>query len=217
MIHDVDKTLEKLIYERGNLDKNEIDVSFELPNGDWVSRLARPTINCWCYDLRENVKLRNMEINVNRMERYAQMRLAPMRFNLTYLVTAWARKIEDEHQLLWRVLGALARTSVWEPGLCEGMLREQPYDIPVAVGQIGDTTGNITDLWSVLESEMRLGFTVVLTLALDVERAIEAPLVFEAEVGVGQADEPPKKVLTALDRKLIHKVDKNTKPKDSKR
>ncbi|MFN8375299.1 MAG: DUF4255 domain-containing protein [Anaerolineae bacterium] len=212
MIHDFDKTLEKLIMERGKLDRNEIDISFELPNGDWVSRLARPTINCWCYDLRENVKLRNMEINVNRMERHAQLRLAPLRYSLTYLVTAWARKIEDEHQLLWRVLGALARSTVLEPEICEGLLREQPYDIPITVGQIGDTTGNITDLWSVLESEMRLGFTVCATLALDVERGFDAPMVFEKEIGIGQSQEPSTKVMTALDRKLTYKVDK----KDSK-
>ncbi len=208
MIHDFDKTLEKLIVEQGNLDKNEIDVSFELPNGDWASRLARPTINCWCYDLRENVKLRNMEINVNRMERHAQLRLAPLRFSLTYLVTAWARKIEDEHQLLWRVLGALARLPVITPDRCEGALREQPYDIPITVGQIGDTTGNITDLWSVLESEMRLGFTVCATLALDTERGFDAPMVFEKEIGVGQSQDPTTEVMTALDRKLVFKVDK---------
>ncbi|NWF69244.1 MAG: DUF4255 domain-containing protein [Chloroflexi bacterium] len=213
MIHDLDKTLEKIILERGRLSKNEVDIAFDLPSSDWASRLSRPTINCWCYDLRENTKLRNMEFNTIRGERSAQMRLAPLRFSLTYLVTAWARKIEDEHQLLWRALSALVRSTVIESEMAQGALRDQPYDIPISVGQIGETTGNLTDLWSVLESEMRLGFTCVVTLALDTERALEAPMVFEKEIGVGQAQQPPKRVLTALDRKIIQKADKDKKPR----
>jgi Pvc16 N-terminal domain len=208
MLHDLDKTIEKLILERGNLSKNEIDIAFELPSSEWASRLGRPTINCWCYDLRENVKLRNMEMQLTRNNRIGEIRQAPLRFMLTYLITAWARKVEDEHQLLWRALGALAGTMVLEPELCEGTMREQPYDIPVAVGQMGDTTGNMVDLWSVLESEMRLGFPVVFTVALDVERGFDAPLVFEKRIGVGQSDNPPDQVMTALDRYIIQKAQK---------
>jgi hypothetical protein len=206
MIHDFDKTLEKMLIEHGKLSKNEVDISFELPNADWSSRLSRPTINCWCYDLRENVKLRNMEMNVNKRDRYAQLRLAPLRYSLTYLVTAWARRIEDEHQLLWRALGALARFTVLSPEQCEGTVREQPYDIPIMVGQVGETTGNIIDLWSVLESEMRLAFTVVVTLALDLERGFDAPLVFETRIGVGQSERPLDEEMTALDGYIVKKM-----------
>ena len=65
MLHDLDKTLENMLVEHGKLDRNEIDLSFEQPNGEWSAQINRPTINCWCFDLRENTKLRNMDIRHN--------------------------------------------------------------------------------------------------------------------------------------------------------
>jgi hypothetical protein len=205
MLHDLNRTLEKLLIERGKIDKGEIDIAFELPNAEWASRLARPSINCWCYDLRENVKLRNMEMNVTRNQdtRRATLRLPPRRYDVTYLVTAWARRVEDEHQLLWRALGALAQNTVLTPDDCEGELREQPYELPMQLAQQGETGVNITDLWSVLQSEMRLGFNLVVTLALDTQRVFDTPLVLEAQFGVGQRADAPKRELQARDREFV--------------
>jgi hypothetical protein len=53
MLHDLDKTLERIIIADGNLRPNEVDIAFEQPSRDWSSRLSRPTVNCWCFDLRE--------------------------------------------------------------------------------------------------------------------------------------------------------------------
>jgi hypothetical protein len=68
MLHDFDKTLEKLLLQQGNL--SDIEISFEQPTREWSGRLNRPTLNCFCFDLRENLKLRNMEmqttVNGNR-------------------------------------------------------------------------------------------------------------------------------------------------------
>lgn len=201
MLHDLDRTLQKLLYERGNLKKDEIEIAFEQPTAEWSSRLSRPTINCWCFDLRENIKLRNMEMqrpdrdilrqmsqrDANGKAPQIAMQLAPLRFNLTYLVTAWARKIEDEHRLLWRALGALTAQTMLEPAACEGELKDQPYDIPISAAQITEAASTFTDLWSVLDNQMRLGFTLQVTLALDTQRAFEAPLVLESVVRVGQS------------------------------
>lgn len=215
MIHDLDKTLKKLLIERGKLDKNEIEVAFEQPTGEWASRLSRPTINCWCYDLRENVKLRNMDMNVSREqrkglfergERSVRMGLPPLRFTLTYLVTAWARRIEDEHQLFWRALGALAQSTSLDPASCEGNLRDQPYEIPITVGQPTEATGSFTDLWSVLDNQMHLGFNFVATLALDPERGFVEPLVLERQIGVGQSENPEEEILSTLDRTLVYRA-----------
>lgn len=212
MLHDLDTTLQKLIYEYGRLNKNEVDVAFELPTSEWAARLSRPTINCWCFDLHENVKLRNMDMRVTKGDGRAALQLAPMRFNITYLVTAWAREIEDEHRLLWRALAALARTPVLDPTTCDGELRDQPYDIPILVGQLSDIGVNFTDLWGVIESEMRLGFTARITLALDTQRGFDEPLVLEKRIGVGQAERPRERRLTALDRTLVQ----TTKDRKSK-
>ncbi len=194
MLPDLDLTIEKILVERGKLSKGEIDISFEQPNSEWSATLSRPTVNCWAFDLRENLKLRSMEMEVTRQmagkKKQANIRMVPMRFDISYLITAWARKAEDEHQLLWRSLGALSHYLALNPDQCEGLLKEQPYDMPVMVAQVTESASNMTDLWSVLDNEMRMGFTFVVTVALDPQRVLEAPLVLEGRLIFGQSFEP---------------------------
>ena len=194
MLHDLDRTIEKILIERGSLNKGEIDISFEQPTSEWSATLSRPTINCWAFDLRENLKLRSMEMEVTRQmsgrKKQANIRLVPLRFDVSYLITAWARKAEDEHQLLWRALGALVHFLALTPDQCEGTLKDQPYDMPVMVAQVTEAASNMTDLWSVLDNQMRMGFTFVTTVALDPQRILDAPLVLEGRLIFGQAFRP---------------------------
>jgi hypothetical protein len=211
MIQDLDKTLEKLIYERGRLNRNEIDISFEQPTGEWSARLNRPTLNCWGFDLRENVKLRSMDMTATQRDNHARIALRPLRYDLMYLITAWARRIEDEHQLLWRALGALVQVPRLDPNECEGGLRDQMFDIPLVVGNITDRMPSMTDLWSVLDNQMRLGFTLVVTLALDSGRGFDAPLVLEKQVTVGQAQHPEDRVISAPDVVIRQQASRKSK------
>lgn len=192
MLHDLDKTIEKYLVQQGNLNPNQIDISFEQPTGQWSARLSRPTLNCWCFDLRENVKLRTVTPTTNRNGNQGQRRYPPRRMDLTYLITAWASKIEDEHQLLWRALAALKRVLVLETKDCEGLLRYQTHDVPLLVADTSNTNINLVDLWGVLENQMRLGFLLTATVELDVELSIEAPLVLEATIRLGSSDEPER-------------------------
>jgi hypothetical protein len=48
---------------------------------------------------------------------------------------------------------------------------------------------NLVDLWSVLDNQMRLGFTLVITLELDLALAEEAPLVLEATIRTGRTED----------------------------
>jgi len=66
LLYDLNKTLEKILIQKGNITPNQIDISFEQPNGQWSARLSRPTLNCWCFDLRENIKLRSVEMTTQR-------------------------------------------------------------------------------------------------------------------------------------------------------
>jgi hypothetical protein len=199
MIHDLDETIRQLLIKKGRLNAGEIDISFDQPTGDWAAGLSRPTINCWLYDARENLELRSMEWRVTRSNGQGQKRIAPLRFDLNYLVTAWTRKVEDEHQLLWRALGALAQARSLSPEQCVGALQGQPFDIPTKVGQVSDAVPNLTDLWSVLDNEMRAGFNFVVSLALDADLGFDGPLVLAKKLVVGQAEEPPRHELTVPD------------------
>ncbi|MCU0512535.1 MAG: DUF4255 domain-containing protein [Anaerolineae bacterium] len=177
MIHDLDKTLEKMIYQRGNINRTDIDITFDTPDREWSGRLSRPTLNCWAYDLRENMKLRSMERQVVRNGDTAAVLFPSIRMDVSYLVTAWARKMEDEHQLIWRALSALKRTPRIAPAEAEGMLRYQKRDLPLLVATPSDHPVNLPDLWGVLDNVMRLGFTLVVTVELDTALAdYEAPV-----------------------------------------
>jgi hypothetical protein len=195
VLHDLNKTIEKILIERGKLTPNQIDISFEQPNGQWSARLSRPTLNCFCFDVRENLKLRTAGTSVTRHGDTASRSLPTRRMDLTYLVTAWASKIEDEHQLLWRSLATLKRIASIEPRDGEGMMRYQTRDVPLLVADTSSTNMNLVDLWGVLDNQMRLGFTLMATVELDVELSIEAPLVFEATIRLGSSDDPARRTL----------------------
>jgi hypothetical protein len=214
MLHDFDKTLENLLINEGKINKRDIDISFEQPTGEWSSQLRRPTLSCWCFDLRENLKLRSMERRVTSNQNMGQVNFPARRIDLTYLVTAWARKVEDEHQLLWRALGTLKRLHKLEPHECEGALRYQQNDIQLFVADMSKPHTNLIDLWSVLDNQMRLGFTLQATVELDTDIGFEAPLVLEASIRVGQAETPADHALSALDVELEHRADEQNNNKD---
>jgi Pvc16 N-terminal domain len=214
MLADFDKTLEKLLITEGNLNRSEIDIAFDPPTGEWSSRLNRPTLNCWCFDLRENIKLRIPDRTVANNGNAARIGMPIKRMDLSYLVTAWARKMEDEHQLLWRGLGALKRFSALEPDQCEGALQYQEHNVPLAVADMSLIQTNLVDLWSVLENQMRLGFVLVATVELDIRFGFDVPLVLEGTIRVGEADRPEKRTLTGRPEEIKIKPRSNKKDVD---
>ena len=67
-------------------------------------RVTKPTINLFLYDVRENHELRSNQRSLVRNGAVGSERQAPVRMDLTYLISAWTTDISDEHQLLGRVL-----------------------------------------------------------------------------------------------------------------
>jgi hypothetical protein len=208
MIQDLDKTLEKLVYEKGKLSRNDVDVSFDQPNSDWSSRISRPTVNCWCFDLQENVKLRTMQRRVTNEDTLGVISYPPIRIDLTYMITAWARKVEDEHALMWRVLSVMSQTPELIPANCEGALKDQPYNLPMLVANIPERIPNMSDLWSVLNNQMRMGFLAVITVSLDRTIAIETPLTFSSTVRIGQSENPADRTLQVADKEIVRQTER---------
>jgi hypothetical protein len=177
MIPDLDKTIEKILYANGGFSRNDIDVSFDTPDREWSSRLSRPSISCWAFDLRENMKLRSLERQVSRNGANTTTLYPSYRMDVTYLITAWARKMEDEHRLLWRALAALKRTPLLKPRDCEGELRYQQHDVLMLTATPSDHPTNMVDLWGVVDNVMHMGFTLCVTLELERDYAFTAPAV----------------------------------------
>src|SRR5690606_33527724 len=118
MLDDLDKTLESVLRSRGSIGE-DIEIAFDQPNREWASRLSRPTLNIFAFDIRENPKMRHVEREVSRHATSATFSIPPRRIDVAYVVTAWTRKIEDEHRLLWRALATMKRVSYLNPADCE--------------------------------------------------------------------------------------------------
>lgn len=216
MINDLDSTLEKIVYTVGKIPRNEVDISFELPNREWSSRISRPTLNMWAYDLRENLRLRPNSGQVAPLDnRTARVYQPPLRFDLSYWVSAWARRVEDEHNLLWRGLAALKKTRVISPAQTEGNLRFSLIDLPVRVAEPSEQSVNVSDLWGVLDNSMKLGFQVIITMELDLEMVVETPLVLEKTLRFGQTLDGKSRRLSDLDVEFTEKGDPQKNPHSS--
>jgi hypothetical protein len=112
-----------------------------------------------------------------------------VRMDLHYIITAWATEPEDEHQLLTRTLMALFRYAHLPGDLLPASLQSQSKPIPMMVAQY-DEYRNPTDVWQVLDNEIRPAIACILTLALDPYEPVVAPLVRTRELRFGQAVPP---------------------------
>jgi hypothetical protein len=166
---DLDETIRQLLIRDVPLNLSEVDVSFDAPDREWSGRLSRPTVNCFLYDVRENEELRESAWDVSRdvANGTVTRRKLPIRFNTTYNVTVWARAPEDEHRLLWRVLGALARNPSLPDDLVQGALVDQPFPLVARVARPEQARTNPADLWQALDNRIRPSLTYVVTVALD--------------------------------------------------
>jgi hypothetical protein len=202
MIHDLDEVLRELLTREIPIKNNEVEIKFDQPSREWSARLSRPTLNLFLYDVRENPKLRQAQ-PMWHVERHADgtvtRRLKPVRVDLHYMVTAWANDPEDEHRLLAATLLALFRTPELPEDLLSESLQNQPVPIALMAAQ-EDELRNPTDVWNVLDNEMRPAIVCIVTMALDPYKPIVGPMVRTRELRFGQAARPWQEQLDEPDK-----------------
>lgn len=197
MIDALDETLRQLLQKELPVRNNEIEISFDQPKREWSARLSRPTLNLFLYDLRENMRLRNPSPGwaVTRDGNgRASQRPPAHRVDLHYMVTAWANDPGDEHRLLTGALMALFRSPEIPMALLPESLQDQPAPITIQTAQ-ADSMTKPTDLWGVLDNEMRPALSCVVTLALNPFEALQTPLVRTRELRLGPSERPPTRTL----------------------
>lgn len=180
MIADVDEVLRKLLIQEIQIKGNEIDIQFDTPKREWSSRLSKPTINLFLFDLRENLRLRGSEQyrTVPRPDGSTEIHRNPVRMDLRYLMTAWVKEAEDEHILLSNALMGLLRNPFLPVSIYTERMKSQPAPVPLDVATFPPESGPIdkfTEIWGVLDNEMRPGILVTVTISVDPY----TPLVFK--------------------------------------
>lgn len=189
MIADLDESIRQLLIEEIPIKNGEVDIVFDQPKREWSARLAKPTINFFLYDVRENVTLRHHEwerLSNNRTSDLAHMKRTPYRVDCAYIITAWAADPEDEHRLLSRGLLALFRNPVMPTEILSGSLKHQPFEIPLQLAQT-DKLRNPAELWSAMDNEMRPSVPFVVTIALDPWTEVSGPVVKTLILKPGQS------------------------------
>ncbi|GFE18384.1 hypothetical protein Sgleb_64310 [Streptomyces glebosus] len=185
-MHEVDEAIRRVL-RGGVLPDGTGDVAFEAPTRDWAARRNAPTLNAYLYDIREDVARRERGAIAERDARgvVVRRRQPPRWFRLSYLVTAWTTRPEDEHRLLSAALGCLLSHEILPAAALPDALRGLEVSIPLTVAVPPPESRSIADIWSALGGELKPSLDVVVTVPVPVSPSYEvAPPVTEGAVTV---------------------------------
>ena len=191
MISDVDEALRNLILDSLTVSRQNVDIKYDLPSRDWASRLNRPTINLFLFDIRENLRLRGAEQarQFPLPNGKVEVRRNPVRIDLRYLLTAWTKDPEDEHLLLSDALYTLLRNPVIPDKYASEQMKKQQFqtilDAAVYQPEHGPTE-KATEIWGVIGNDIHAGFIVTVTITVDPYEPLVFPQVSSVERNLGQ-------------------------------
>jgi len=192
VIAEVDDAVRALV--RGDaLAGTEVEVVFDAPTKDWAARRNAPTVNLYLYDIREDMRRRERGLVNEYDERgfVVSRHLPPRHFRLSYLVTAWTQRPEDEHRLLSALLSCFVRHDSIPDELLSGPLRlGLPVAVTVALPPPEDRS--FADVWSALGGELKPSLDLVISAPIDTGQQYPAgPVVEEMVVEVADRNGGP--------------------------
>lgn len=204
MIHDVDAALAALI-EREAAGTRSVEVVFDAPTKDWAGRRNAPTVNVYLYDIREDLRRRERGL-INEYDggQVTARHLPPRYFKLSYLVTAWTQRPEDEHRLLSSLLACFIRHEALPGDLLAGQLAEMGAAVPVTVALPPPEDRSFADVWSALGGELKPSLDVVVSAPTWTGRVypVGPPVDEPPRVSLGGKDGawPPRELATGRER-----------------
>lgn len=174
VIHEVDSALRTLIDREAGI--RDVEVVFDAPTRDWASRRTTPTVDVYLYDIREDMRRRERGVlnEYNEDEtRIIGRHLPPRHFKLSYLVTAWTQRPEDEHRLLSALLAAFIRYDAMPADMLSGPLAELGLPVPLTVGLPPPEDRGFADVWSALGGELKPSIDVVVSAPINTGQQFE--------------------------------------------
>jgi hypothetical protein len=189
MIFEVDAALEALL-RRDALNGSRVDVLFDAPTKDWVARRNAPTIDIYLYDIREDLPRRQIVMEPVRDAStgyVTERRMPARRFRLSYMLTCWTQRPEDEHRLLAACLSTFVRNEFIPRDLTAGSLAESPYPVLLNVCLPTPPERSIADVWSALGGELKPSLDLIAIAPLDPawSEGAAAAVLEEPTIGVG--------------------------------
>lgn len=190
MLPEMRGALRSLLQDHGKIDRLAIDIAFEPPTQEWVGGLTRPTLNLFLFDVQENTDLRqtNFQRQPARDDGLSERRRAPRRIDLSYMVSAFTSRSEDEDALLWRALVTLMKHAHLPVEALPDALRPQAPSFATRVKRGGDGP-HMQDLWSMLGTRPHPALCYVVTVPLDLDVAITERLTLAPTIRYARLDE----------------------------
>ena len=188
MIGEVDSALRALI-EREAIGRGDVEVVFDAPTREWAGRRNSPTIDVYLYDIREDMRRRERGM-INEYDdqvRVIARHLPARHFKLSYLVTAWTQRPEDEHRLLSALLNTFLRFDALPEDLLTGSLADLGLPVPVTVALPPPEDRAFADVWSALGGELKPSIDVVVSAPVDTGQRYETgpPVTEPPRVNIG--------------------------------
>jgi len=163
MIGQVDDALHEIVTGEA-LSGADLEVVFDAPTKDWAARRNAPTVNLYLYDIREDVRRRPagyLEQRDPDSGAVVTRRPAPRFFKLSYLVTAWTQRPEDEHRVLDDLLRTFLKYDALPDHLVVGQLAEPREPVKVTIGLPPPEDRAFADVWSALGGELKPSLDLV--------------------------------------------------------
>jgi Pvc16 N-terminal domain len=175
MIHDLDESLRTLV-RRDALQGSDVDIAFDAPTREWAAHRNTPTVDLYLYDIREDLQRRTVAWEPVRDEngRVSERRPPPRVYKLSYLVTAWTQRPEDEHRLLSAMLSCFLRNERLPDEVLAGTLAGTAAPILATIALPPPPDRSLSDVWSALGGELKPSLDLVVTAPFDVQRQQEA-------------------------------------------
>jgi hypothetical protein len=171
MLHILDEVLETHLRNTVPLDR-AIDVSFAIPDREWSTGLARPTISAYLWDIKRDDK-RNVG-GVELVDRGPTKirRLVSPRVRISYFLSVFTGDQRDEHVLLGRLLQGVMKSRQISQDIIPVGLTTPGARIELSIGA---TEGNIArDFWSGVDGKYRPGLNLQIILPVDIGLGVDA-------------------------------------------
>jgi hypothetical protein len=172
-------------------------ISFDLPDADWRATLSGLTVNCYLYDVHENLEMRTHEPLLVRTGQTAARVPPPVRIDCAYCITAWSTAttdaVLDEHDLLSQVLLVLLQNPTIPKSVLQGSLVTSIPPYPTVIASVDGVAKNHPQFWTALDQELKPSLNYIVTLAVlvnDVPAGVPTPY-SSVVITAGQQALPP--------------------------
>ena len=176
MITAVDQGLEELLRATVPLPKDVADISFDPPDGTWGAQLSRITVNLFLFDVARSTLPPRPPTARSREDGRIERRPPLPLVRLSYMVSAWAGNMRDEHQVLGEAMGCFLRHELIPP---EYLAADLVTSVQLSLSQReGRKPG---ELWSGLQAKLKPSFEIEATVAVDADWVLAPPVVSRVE------------------------------------